>query len=268
MKKISTANITTAVGMPIKSGSLQHIQSAYQEALDALAKNALGSVDPTKVYVLWGCVDTGPGSTYYVISEGAVYYNGEIYYVPAVAISSGYAVANIDTSYFSAANADPVQFTDGISYNVHEIRQMVITDAAPGSGVADFDNFIRTDWITADVTSGADVLDGAGTINYCQIKYKRQGNTVFLNYNIQVTVSSFSGGIGSFLMSIPLPHEAVVNDEYDSPNAPMVARRHGTADFIGVAYIQEVLTTILKLEFFGTTTIDYLLRGQIIYQCV
>ena len=44
------------------------------------------SYDATKVNILWGCVNSGSGTTTGEsanISEGAVYYNGEVYYVPA-----------------------------------------------------------------------------------------------------------------------------------------------------------------------------------------
>jgi hypothetical protein len=143
MKKIITTDITNSVGMPIKSGTLDHLQSAYQEALDSIVRQLTGAYDSSKVYVLNGCENSGTGGDYN-ISAGAVFYNGEIFIVPSASFTpSGTAVANIDTSYFTSSIADPVEFTDGTPRSVHEIRQIVITDATSGSGVSDYDDFIQ-----------------------------------------------------------------------------------------------------------------------------
>jgi hypothetical protein len=144
MRKLDLSPITTTIGMPLKSGSLIHLQNAYTEALAALGYALVGSdAAAVNVYVLTGCVNTGSGSTYN-ISSGAVLYNNEIFQVPAASFTAPAgqtAVANIVTSYFSASNADGVQFTDGVVRNVHQIRQIVISAGLSGSGAADFSAF-------------------------------------------------------------------------------------------------------------------------------
>lgn len=141
MKKLDLSAVTSSVGMPQKSGVLDHIQSAYQETIAELAKSLIGSAgyDPTKAYVLSGCVNSGTFPVY-TITAGAIFYAGEIYLVDAASFTvsgANVGVASIVTSYFSASNADPVVFTDGNSRNVHEIRKIAFAGGLSGSGIAD-----------------------------------------------------------------------------------------------------------------------------------
>ena len=146
MRKINTSNVNNTVGMPIKSGSIDHLQLAYQEALTALANSIIGRLpDTSNCYVLYGCVNTGSGLNF-IISAGAIYYNSEIYLVDAItftAASGQTAVLNFSTTYYST-NADPVTFTDGVARNVHQIRSIAIAAATSGSGISDFANILQT----------------------------------------------------------------------------------------------------------------------------
>jgi len=119
MKKLNLSNISTTVGMPQKSGSLTHIQSAYQEALNSIVRSIIsdGIYQSDVGYILHGCVNSGSGLNYN-ISEGAIFLNGEIYQVPAAVFTATglqVAVGTITTTYFSDQSADPVAFTDGVS---------------------------------------------------------------------------------------------------------------------------------------------------------
>ena len=128
--------------MPVKGGSLDHLQLAYQEAITALANAAIGrSGDVTNGYILYGLVNSGSTGSMNV-SAGAIYYAGEIFLVDAFTLTvSNTAVSSIATTYYGT-NADPVTFTDGISRNVHQIRKIVFTDGTSGSGLFDFGNMI------------------------------------------------------------------------------------------------------------------------------
>jgi hypothetical protein len=142
MKKVDLSAVTSVNGFPFKSGTMSHLQAAYQEAIASTVKSIIfGSVyDPAVGYILHGCVNTGVGSNY-IISAGAVFFNGEVYQVPAATFSvsgSNVPVGVISTTYFSAANADPVAFTDGVSRNVHEIRQVVFQAGLSGSGAFNY----------------------------------------------------------------------------------------------------------------------------------
>jgi len=139
MRILDTSSITDTTGFPVKSGTLQHIQLAYKETLAALANLLVGSADSTNFYILWGCVNTGTGLNY-VISAGAIYYNGEIFLVDGftfTATSGQVAVGTITVTSFTT-NADPVTFTDNTARNVHNIRKIVFASGASGSSDIDF----------------------------------------------------------------------------------------------------------------------------------
>ncbi|CAB4136069.1 hypothetical protein UFOVP579_16 [uncultured Caudovirales phage] len=269
MKKITTDNITTSVGMPIKSGTLQHLQSAYQEALDALSRSILGAVDPAKIYVLWGCVNSGSYPNY-DISEGAVYYNGEIFHVPAANFTLGIvgpAVASISTSYYTGTNADPVQFTSGITYNVHEIRQITIAEQPSiAYGVALFDDFIRNQWQSTDVSGDISINTGSATITSAVLKYKRVGDVAYVQFYISGT--ALSPSIGRFDLTITLPAiltAIFIGYEQEQPTASAAFDVHGTIN-PAFAYIPFGGEDQLKIKTTGSTTGIFTIGGQLTYQ--
>lgn len=144
MKKLDTSSISASVGFPVKSGTLEHIQSAYQEALAQSIIAQIGSgYDSSKCYILNGLINSGTAPVYN-ITAGAVFFGGEVYLVDTVSGSltgSNIVTGVIDTSFFAAANADPVTFTDGVIRNVHQIRKVVLQPGLAGSGIADYNNF-------------------------------------------------------------------------------------------------------------------------------
>lgn len=157
MRKINTSSITSTVAMPFKSGTIDHLQKAYTEAVAALAKNMIGTdYDPTKFYILHGCVNSGSGSSY-VISAGAIFYNGEVYLVDAATFTaSGSTAVGTITKTQEVTNADPVTFTDGVSRNVHDIYKIVFAAGTSGSGDVDFADLVG---LVASVDSWHNVGD-------------------------------------------------------------------------------------------------------------
>lgn len=139
MKKLVLTDIALNVGLPIKEGTLQHLQEAYTEIVDAVSRALVGEgYDPAEFYILYGCEnsDTAPD---YIISAGAIFHNGEIYLVSAATFTAaGTAVGTITETNFTDAIADPVTFTDGVARNVHLIRKIVFADGVSGSGDVDF----------------------------------------------------------------------------------------------------------------------------------
>jgi hypothetical protein len=173
MRKLSTSSVTNTTAMPIKAGTLEHLQLAYQEVANALARNAIGRpTDTTRAYILFGCINSGTAGSMNV-SAGAVYYAGEIYLVDAFTLTvTQAAVAAIATTFFGT-NADPVTFTDGVARNVHEIRKITFSNAASGSGLFDFNNMVPTpDVLTTE-------LNGAVPTNYT-VRFDRH-RSVFFN---------------------------------------------------------------------------------------
>jgi hypothetical protein len=147
MRKLDVSAISISNAMPFKAGTFEHIQFAYQEAIAELGKALFnGNYDPTKVYILSGVINSGSGSNYDV-SAGAVFYNGEIFLVDAVAFTisgSNVAVGTITTTFYAnGVRADGVDFTDGITRNIHQIRKMVYGPALAGSGDGDFEDLVN-----------------------------------------------------------------------------------------------------------------------------
>jgi hypothetical protein len=145
MKKLITTDIVGTVKMPVMGRTLDHLQEAHQETADAICKGM--HLDPTRITILYGCVNTGD-TTDYVISAGAVYYNGEIFMVDAATFSvvgPDTAICLIEETYQAG---DPTAFTDGSSHNVHLIRKMKIQGGSSGTtGYISTYAVITTEWI-------------------------------------------------------------------------------------------------------------------------
>jgi hypothetical protein len=161
MRKLKTSDITTSVSMPIKSGTLDHIQAAYSEAVAEAVKALVGTAySNTTMYILNGLVNSGSFPTY-TISAGSVFYNGEVYLVDAVSFAvagAQFAVCKIVTTNLTGTNADAVQFSDGIPRNVHEIRKVVISADLGGSGIS---NYVDGQRINANIPQ-ANLSAGTG----------------------------------------------------------------------------------------------------------
>lgn len=143
MNKLITSDISAGARMPLKQGTLEFLQQAYQQPLNALAQRIIGTTyDPTKAYVLYGL--TGSSGS---ITAGALFFNGEVYLCDGD--SSGLPCAGANVSVLNIAisqyttNADPVTFSDGAIYDVHDIRKVAITCGASGSGdVCDYTDLV------------------------------------------------------------------------------------------------------------------------------
>lgn len=146
MKKLDLSSVSTDNKFPVKEGTVDFLQLAYQEAITALGNNLTGGKAVAGVgYVLYGCINSGSGLNF-VISTGAIYYNGEVYLVPAATFTAAggqTAVGNLVITQYSI-NADPVLFTDEVLRNVHNIRSIVFASAVSGSGVCDLASLVQT----------------------------------------------------------------------------------------------------------------------------
>lgn len=144
MKTLKTTNITSGASMPIKSGTIDFVQTAWKEMSRALAK-AVGSnvLDIAGAgTVLWGGENTGTAPTW-EIRDALVYYGGEMYLLTGATFNTGggqTAVCTITTTYDTSATTDPVEFTDGNTYNVHEIKRMTVAAGVSGSGTVDYNS--------------------------------------------------------------------------------------------------------------------------------
>lgn len=156
--------------MPVKGGTLLHLQLAYQEALTAMAKNMVArDNDTTRGYILFGLVNSGTILSMNV-SAGAIYYNGEVFLVDAFTLTvtvGEVAVASIITTQYNV-DADPVTFTDGVARNVHNIRKIRFTSEPSGSGIFDFNDMLTTPLILRNIQENS--LGSSYTVKFDQDK--------------------------------------------------------------------------------------------------
>ena len=129
MKILDVSNINASAQMPVKKGTLQFLQDAYKELANAILRGTIGGAySASTYYILHGCANSGVGSNY-IISAGAIFFNGEIYLVDGTTFTTTggqVPVMNIATTQYTT-DADPVTFTNNVQYNIHDIRKIVIS---------------------------------------------------------------------------------------------------------------------------------------------
>src|SRR5690349_10652979 len=103
MRNLDVSAVTNSIGLPVKSGTVIHMQNAYKEAIGEAIKGLIGpSYNPGVLYILQGMVNSGSGANY-VIGNGSCFYNGEMYICDGATFTltgSNVAVATITTSFF------------------------------------------------------------------------------------------------------------------------------------------------------------------------
>ena len=218
MKNLLTNSISTTVGFPVKSGTLDFLQTASSEMLNALARTIIGRDYSTSIpYALYGCNNTGSGSSY-VIQEGAILWGGVLYLVPAVSftLTGGNSVYVVKSITYVTTNADPVTFTDGVARNVHADTKMSVYQSAmspsPTQGFA-YSEIVKMSDIAHYVGSGGiEPAFGAGWANSTSfpndnLRFYMINNEVFIRGTIK-RVSSTS------IFTLPLEYRPTSGDRY------------------------------------------------------
>ena len=210
MKILDTSLIVDpGVQQPFTGPSLQFIEDSYKEILNALARQ--GIIDSTKVTVLFGCINSTPGTTTFTLTAGALYYNGEIYLVPAATLTTAgnVVVANLlDTNTLGNQT-----FSDGIARTTSHDRTAVFALGVSGSGTltgattaSDFTNFeLLNTWRSYTPTLSAD--DGAspvvgGFTGTALGKYYFDGSTI--KVKMSVTAVAILATVVNLNFTMPL----------------------------------------------------------------
>jgi hypothetical protein len=198
MKKIKTTDISTSAAMPVKQGTLDHLQSAYKEIIQGLALQMVKGGNG----ILYGCIKTQTGLNW-SITSGYVYYNGEVYLADAASgvLSGGQSIyGTITTTNLTAANADPVEFSDGSNNNVHLIEKFVWSSNTTGTQLfSALDTFRLGRWITRSYSSSYMTANvGTWTIassSDWSVLYSINGNTVTVCIQIKDYTNSNSAAV-------------------------------------------------------------------------
>lgn len=139
MKKIDTSNIVGTAKAPFIKPTHDHYKQTIQETTGAIITGLMGSYTTGNVIILWGCVFSGTDPGARTLTAGAIYYNGEIYQVPAASFTttgSNIPLWTIATTYIGT---DPIYWSDGVQRNTHQIDQFVLVSGpVGGSGITGY----------------------------------------------------------------------------------------------------------------------------------
>lgn len=130
MKNINITNIVDPTSLqPFTGNSLKFLQDASSEAragmIKAFITQNLGSYSLTVPYVISGCVVSDSGKD---VTDGEIFYGGEYYQLTGVNGTTN--VAQFSLVKTQDSTADPLDFSDGQTHNVHDIFKFVGTDTA------------------------------------------------------------------------------------------------------------------------------------------
>jgi len=202
MNQIITSNVNDSINQeqPLLATSLAFLQSGIIEGLGNSVQAQIGSSYSTStIYVLWGLIRTGAAdgasSGTVTITAGAIYYNGEIYTVPAFTgtMATGKAVYSALT--ITNGSPDPTTFSNGNTFNVHNIRQWIFSIATSGSNAQSTFYYLNTDWQSTALTLSnvTSITGGSATsVTGGNIVWKKTGKTVFIQFGIQVVKTAVS----------------------------------------------------------------------------
>lgn len=212
MKKINTSFIATNEGMPIKKGTLDHIENAQAEAVSAFGKAC--NVDGVNPFILFGCVqsNTGPAYSY---TAGVIMtptaFGFEPRFLPATSFTLGggqVPVVNLVTNYpYISATQDPHIFRpNNDTHNVLQEDVVTITSAASGSGYVDFSTLKRwTDdkWHIVNA-SGEPAYQNSWSNGGVGIVFKKENNRVTITGDV-----ANAGAINSIVFQLPTGYRPV-----------------------------------------------------------
>lgn len=243
MKKLLTGNISVGAKMPIVKTTLDHIQAAYNEQIQAICRNIgtddAGGTPGTPAYdIVYGLQSTTVGSAF-TANRGYIYTAGELFQVPAASFTIGggqYPIFVLSETY---ATGDPIEFTDGNSYNIHQIRTATIvsgTTSTPGY-MGTFSNFSNKN-LPVEVSSGAGITNGAN-ITSGTVYAKKDKLGVVIMHGFLVMNSSYA--LNQTLCTLPATHRPTTNI-----NCGVMANGGGGID--GVYITIEGSTGIVKIS--------------------
>lgn len=136
-------------GFPFALDDLRFMQSANRTALASLARSLFNYSGKEVPVIIYGAQISNNGTDTVSISEGALYYNAEIWHIPAHSFTAPLPLTesplwNLELTY--DPNGDKI-FYDGEMHRTYEIRNAKAAMAASSSAVETvyWENTIRLD---------------------------------------------------------------------------------------------------------------------------
>lgn len=212
MKKIKTTDIAAGVAYPPSKKGLDFLQQSYQEVLSQLAQSMIGDTPSTTIgYVLYGCRQIRISGSDFQFTAGAIYFNEEVYALDAISTITIASNAILTITTINDPVADPTEFTDHILRNVHNIRKLVISDGALGSGTINFKDliYLQTTTVPFNPTltgyNSSNVLVASGVTSItgldCYYSYDFRRKTIFIHFEC----TSLNTAATVNYINIPLP---------------------------------------------------------------
>lgn len=200
MNIINTSNIIEPSQLqPFTGYSLEFIQNSTKEMLYSVVQGLIGNSTSTTIpYILWGCIKTNIGGSNYSYTQGYIMLNKEIYYFPGIA-----SISITDTDVCKIiitpdSIADPLYFTNGNPYNVHDHRTIQLTNGLSGSGDFNFSQAVKVQKYYANLYSATGfTVNSASYQDFTSMVYTTPNDGVTRNYIIEYksTYTTSSGAV-------------------------------------------------------------------------
>ena len=227
--------------MPIQKMTLDHLQEAYNEQIRALAiangtDDYPGTPGTTAYDILFGLQSTTIGSAF-TANRGAIYTNGEIYLVPAASFTIGVGQFPVLVETTTYATGDPTEFTDGNTYNIHQIKTATIVSgtALTANYIGTFSDFTNKKLPTT-VTNTSGITYGTNITSGQNVHAKRDHLGVVVMQGACQMNSSFA--VGQTIMTLPATHRPILVT--------------GANPRIGITIVNGASYGILHIEFTST----------------
>jgi len=274
MKKLITSYINAGAAQPIKQGTLNHLQEAHEETTEWINKAFTferGTL-PTNYYRVFGVYTTKTTGTWY-IGAGAIFQNDVMYECDAAIITPSLGqvvIGTITTTFVTATNADPVEFSDASSNNFHEVKKIVWSAGASGSGDLDltnlraFNDFLNLSYSNTFLTASTGDWDVA-TAGDFSVKVNELGHRLIIDFNI--TTGTLTADTSNVRLHLNYPTAIGFAQDYHGVCEyinPSNATTRGMASVkaaVGgtIIYIEPMIDATFKAEAGG-----FVVRGQII----
>lgn len=203
MFRINTSGITSTSAMPLKKGTIDHLQNSILSGDVSLIRSQIGaSYLATNIYVIHGLDRTVSGSVH-TFTDGAVLYNNQLYAIlgSSITLTSGnYINLNLVNSYLTISGYDPTQFSDGAFKNIHELNAGNLTQSATASNESNTWIYLNKVYFASQPTP----VYGSPTLNALY-----NGTIAFSLKNQVLTISGTVYGLtgavsGDILFTLPV----------------------------------------------------------------
>lgn len=200
MKNINITNIVDPTSLqPFTGNSLKFLQDASSEAragmIKAFITQNLGSYSLTIPYVISGCVVSDSGKD---VTDGEIFYGGEYYELTGVNGTTN--IAQFSTVKTQDATADPLDFSNGQTHNVHDIFKFVGTDTAT-TGTFDSSDLVSaygSGKVNTFLSAGTSVISSTSWADLAGASYTTPNDGVTRTYSIiGKTNNNFTASSGS-----------------------------------------------------------------------